>query len=173
MQSVSIDAARQDLTRARNDGVIGAAQTRDGVEQDNNIFAVFCQAFRLLNNHLCDLDVARGRLIKGRGDNLALHTALHIGHLFWTLINQKHKHITFGVIFLDGMGDILQQNRFTCPRRGDNQSPLAFSDWRDNINDAARLVFARRVFNFHLHALVRIKGREIIKVNLIARLLCG
>ena len=77
------------------------------------------------------------------------------------------------MVLLDGMGDILQQDRFTCPRRRHDKRALSLPDWRDNINDASRLIFPRWVFDFHLHALIRIKRRQIIKVNFIARLFDG
>ena len=125
-----------------------------------------------MDHHFRDLYVARRRFIKGRRHNFAFYAALHIRDFFWTLINQQDENITFRMVLLDGMGDVLQKDCFTCARRGNDQGALAFSDGRDNINDAARLVFTRWVFNFHLHALVRIERGEVIKVNLITRLFC-
>jgi hypothetical protein len=66
------------------------------VEQDHDVAAVLDQALRLLDHHLGDLHVARGRLVEGRGDHLALHRALHVGDFLRPLVDQQHDQEAFG-----------------------------------------------------------------------------
>jgi len=67
----------------------------------------------------------------------------------------------------DGVGDGLEQHGFAGAGRCDDQAALAFADGRQEIHDAAADGFARRL---HFDALLRIKRREVVKKNLVARL---
>jgi hypothetical protein len=61
---------------------------------------VLDEALGLLDHHLGDLDVARGRLVKGRGNDLALHRALHVRHFFRPLVDQQNDQIAFRMVIL-------------------------------------------------------------------------
>jgi hypothetical protein len=76
LQGVGVDAAGQHLAGGRHHGVVGAGQAGDRVEQDDHVLLVLDQALGLLDDHLGDLDVAGGRLVEGRGHDLALDRAL-------------------------------------------------------------------------------------------------
>ena len=52
------------------------------VEQDHHVALVLDQALGLLDHHVRHLHVARGGLVEGGGDHLALHRALHVGDFF-------------------------------------------------------------------------------------------
>ena len=60
------------LPDGRHDGVVGAREARDRVEQDDDVLLVLDQALGLLDHHLGHLHVALRRLVEGRGDDLAL-----------------------------------------------------------------------------------------------------
>ena len=89
LQGVGVDATRQHLARARHNGVVGASETGDGVEQDHHIMLVLDQALGFLDHHLGDLNVPRRRFVEGRGDDLAAHRPLHVGHFFGTFVDQQ------------------------------------------------------------------------------------
>ena len=72
LQGVGIDAAGEHFAGGRNDGVVGAGETGDGVEQDDDVALVLDQALGLLDDHLGDLDVAGGGLVEGGADDFAL-----------------------------------------------------------------------------------------------------
>ncbi len=55
LQSVCVDTARSVPCPMRNDRVVGAAETGDGVEQDHHIATVFHEALGLFDHHLGDL----------------------------------------------------------------------------------------------------------------------
>ncbi len=140
-------------------------------EQDHDVAAVFDQALRLLDHHLGDLNVARGRLVEGRGDDLALHGALHVGDFLGPLVDQQHDQEAFRVIGGDRVCDVLQQHGLAGARRRDDQRALAFADRRHDVDDARREVLLGRVLVFHPDTLIRIERRQVVEVDLVARLL--
>ena len=125
LQRVRIDTARQDFARRRNDGVVGARQTRDRIEQDDDVVLVLDQALGLFDHHLGHLHVTRGRFVEGRADHFALHRALHVGDFFRPLVDQQNDQSDFRMIGRDGVGDGLQQHRLTGTRRSNDQAALA------------------------------------------------
>ncbi len=141
LQGVGVDTAGEHLARRRHHRVVGAAQTRDRIEQDHDIAAMLDKALGLLDHHFGDRDVAAGRLVEGRGHDLALHRALHVGDFFRALVDQEHDQIALGVIGGDGVRDVLQQHRFTGAGRRHDQRALALADRRDDIDDARERSF--------------------------------
>src|SRR5438309_2651242 len=87
LQRVGVDAAGQHLARGGHDRVVGAAQAGDRIEQDDDVLLVLDETLGLFDHHLGDLDVALRRLVKGGGDDLALHRALHVGHFLRPLVD--------------------------------------------------------------------------------------
>jgi len=57
---------------------------------------VFDQALGLFDNHFRDLNVARGRFVEGRTDDLALDRTRHIGDFFRAFVDQQNDQINFG-----------------------------------------------------------------------------
>src|SRR3546814_4825394 len=68
LKRIGVDAAGQNLARRGNDGVVGAAEARDRIEQDDDILLVLDETLGLFDHHFGDLDVARRGLVEGRGD---------------------------------------------------------------------------------------------------------
>ena len=141
------------------------------VEQDDDVAAVLDQALGLLDHHLGDLDVAHRRLVEGRGDHLALHRALHVGDFLRPLVDQQHDQIAFRMIVRDRVGDVLQQHRLAGARRRHDQRALALADRRHDVDDAGREILLGRILEFHLQPLVGIERRQVVEIDLVARLL--
>ena len=133
MQGVGIHTTGQYFTGSRHHGVVGTRQTGDGVEQDDHIFLVLNQAFRLLDNHFRNLNVAGSRLVEGRRNHFPFHQTLHLGHFFRTFVNQQHHQHTVWVIVSNALRDVLQQHGFTGFWRRYNQTTLATTNWRCQI----------------------------------------
>src|SRR6266446_239251 len=55
--------------RGGHHGVVGARQSCNRVEENNNVFFMLDQALRLLDHHLGDLHVAARRLVEGGSDH--------------------------------------------------------------------------------------------------------
>ena len=135
LQGVGVDAAGQHLAGGRHDRVVGAAEAGDRIEQDHHVAAVLDEALGLLDHHLGDLHVARGRLVEGRGHDLALHRALHVGDFLRPLVDEQHDEVALGMVGGDRLRDVLQQHRLAGARRRDDQRALAFADRRDDVDD--------------------------------------
>ncbi len=67
-------------------GVVRASETRDRVEQDDDVLAELDVALGLLDHHLGDLNVSAGRLVERGADDFGLRRALHVGHFFGALV---------------------------------------------------------------------------------------
>jgi len=67
----------------------------------------------------------------------------------------------------DRVRDILQEHGFTGPRRRHNESALTLAERRDDIDDARRKILSRRIFDFHVQPLSRVKRRQIVEVDLV------
>ena len=112
VQGVGVDTAGEDFAGVGLDGVIGAGKTGDVVEEDNDIVAALDEAARFFDGHFGDLDVALGGFIEGGGDDFAFDGADHVGDLFGALVDEKDDEDHFGIIFRNGIGDILQKDGF-------------------------------------------------------------
>ena len=156
------------MPRGRDDGVVGARQARDRIEQDHDVALVLHQALGLFDHHFGHLHVARGGLVEGGTDDFAAHAALHVGDFFRTLVDQQHDQRDFGMIGGDGVGDALQQHRLTGARRRHDQAALAFADGRQQIHHAAGVIVAD---GFQLQPLVGIQRRQVVEEDLVARFL--
>ena len=123
------------------------------------------QTLGLLDHHFGNLDVARRRLVEGRGDDLALHAALHVGDFLGPLVDQQDDQEHLGVIVGDRFCNVLQQHGLTGPRRGDDQSALALALRRDNVDHPRRLVLDGRVERIEAQLGVGIKRRQIVEID--------
>ena len=136
LQGVGVHAAGKHLARWRHDGVVGARQARDRVEQDDDVALVLDQALGLFDHHFGDLHVAGGRLVEGRADDFALDRALHVGDFFRALVDEQHDQHDFRMIGGDRVGEGLQQHGLAGARRRDDQAALAFADRGQQIHHA-------------------------------------
>jgi hypothetical protein len=124
-------------------------------------------AFSITISLTCD--VARGRLVEGRGHDLALHRALHVGDFLGPLVDQQHDEVDLRVVLLDGVGDVLQQHRLAGARRRDDQRALALAEGRHEIDDSRRKVLGLDALELHAEALIRIERRQVVEMDLVAR----
>ena len=71
----------------------------------------------------------------------------------------------------DGVRDVLQQHGLAGARRRHDQRALALADRRDDVDDARREILLGRILVLHLQPLVGIERRQVVEVDLVARLL--
>ncbi len=140
-------------------------------EQDHHIAAMLDKALGLLDHHFGNLDVPHRRLVEGRGNDLALHRALHVGDFFRPLVDEQHDQIAFGMVGGDRLRDVLQEHRLAGAGRRDDQGALALADRRDDVDDAGGKVLLGRIFDLELQPLVGIERRQIVEMDLVADLL--
>ena len=141
LQGVGVDTAGKHFARRRRDGVVGAPQTRERIEQDHHVALVLHQALGLFQHHFRHLNVPLRRLVEGRADHFALHGALHVRDFFRALVDQQHDQRDFRMIGGDGIGDGLQHHGLAGARRSDDQSALALADGAEHVQHAAGEVF--------------------------------
>src|SRR6202000_2398237 len=88
LHGVGFHTTGEHFTRCGGYGVMGAGETGDGVEKDDDIVTAFYKTFRLLQRDRRDLHVFFRRFVKGRGDDLGLYTAFHIGDFLGTFVDE-------------------------------------------------------------------------------------
>ena len=137
VQSVGINTAGQNFARSRHDGIIGACQTGNRIQQDYHVFFMFNHTFGFFNHHLGHLYMALRRFVKRRGNHFAAYRTAHFGHFFRTLVNQQDNQLDIGIIGGNGVGNVLQHHGFTGFRRRNQQCTLAFTDWGNQVDGAA------------------------------------
>jgi hypothetical protein len=100
--------------------------------------------------------------VEGRGDDLALHRPLHVGDLFRTLVDQDDHQVALGVVVRDRVGDRLHDHGLAGLRRGHDQTALALTDRRDEVDDAGRQ-HAR--VGLQTEPVLRVKGRQLVELR--------
>ena len=138
-------------------------------EQDHDVALVLDQSLGLLDHHLGDLDMALGRLVKGRADDLATHRAGHVGDLLGPFVDQQYDQIDLGVVGGDRMGDVLQHHRLAGARRRHDDRPLSLAERRDQVDDPSCHILASRIVEFQLQLLFGVERRQIVEVDPLAQ----
>ena len=160
VQRRRVETARERASRARDDLVVRARQTRDRVEQDHDVLAELDETLRALHRQLGDRRVVLGMLVEGRGDDFAVDRALHVGDFFGTLVDEQRDDVRVGMVDRDRVGDVFEQRRLAGLRRRDDQRALALADRREQIDDARREL---RRAHFELEPLLRIDRRAFFE----------
>ncbi len=110
------------------------------IKKDHNLMTAFDQtALCLFNHHLAHLNVACGRFIESRADNFTI-SALTSRSMSVTssgsLIDQQHDHMRVRIVFQNGLRHFCSRIVLPAPRRTDDQSSLAESDWDHQIDNS-------------------------------------
>ena len=119
-------------------------------------------------DHVGHLDVTRGGLVEGRGDDLGLHRPPHVRHLFGPLVDQQHDQVDLRMVLGDRVRDVLQDHRLARLGRRRDQGALSLPDRCDQVDDARRDAAGLR---FEVELLLGIERRQVVEEDLVARLL--
>ena len=114
--------------RGRQRQVVGAREARDRVEQDHDVAAGLDLPLGDLERHLGHVRVVLGRLVEGRGDDLALDAATHVGDFLRPLADERDHQEDLGVVGADAVRDLLEQHRLAGLRRADDERTLALAE---------------------------------------------
>ena len=131
------------------------------------------QPLRLFNDHFGHLDMAYGRLVEGRADDLALDRAHHVGDLLRPLVDQQDDEIDLRMTGGDGVGDVLQHHRLAGPRGRHDKPPLTLAERRDDIDDPGGDLPVGRILDLEFQALFRIKRGQIVEIYAMMDLIGG
>src|SRR5215475_10805551 len=69
------------------------------------------------------------------------------------------------------MRDILQQYGLAGARRGNNQCPLSFADWCDDVDNTRREILLGWILVFHFKSLIGVERCQVVEIDLMTRLL--
>ena len=148
----------------RGHGVVGTGQASDTVQQNDHVALVFHQTPGLFNDHLRDLDVARGRLIERGTDHLALDRAQHIRDFLGALVDQQDDEDNFGMIPGDAVGDPLQDHGLAGEWGCHDEAALTSADGREQIQNprghVTGIAFQRKAFG-------RVQGGQVFEDGLV------
>lgn len=109
--------------------VIRARQARDGVEQDDNVLAVFDKAFGTLDDKFGHGDVILAGHVEGRGNDFAVDAALHVGDFLGALVDEQTHKVHFGIVGTDGSRDVLEDSRLAGLGRRDDEANAGPCRW--------------------------------------------
>src|SRR4051794_32162740 len=137
-KGAGVHTTGEDPAARRRGEVVGAAQAGDGVEQHDDVVPELDQALGPLDRELGDRGVVVRRPVEGRGDDLTLDRALHVGDLFGPLVDEDDHEVALGVVARDRIGDRLQDQGLAGLRRRDDEPALAFADRRDEVDEPVR-----------------------------------
>src|SRR6476646_2593510 len=170
VQRAGVHATGQDPAARRGGEVVGAAQTRDRVEQHDHVVAHLDQALGALDRQLGDRGVVLGRTVEGGGDDLTLDRALHVGDLLGALVHQDDHEVRLGVVGRDRVGDGLQDHRLARLGRADDEAALALADRRDEVDEPRG---QHGGLGLQAQALLGVQRGELAELGAGARLLGG
>ena len=145
LQGVGVHTTGEHLAGAGYHGVVGASQTRDGVEEDDYVALVLDEALGLLDDHFCHLDVSARRLVEGGSNHFALYRTRHFRHFLGPLVDEQHDEVNLGVVVGDAGGNVLQQHGLAGLRRRDDETTLALAERRAEVDDAGGHVLGAAV----------------------------
>ena len=149
------------------DEVVGAAELGDRVEQDDDVVTHLDEALGPLDRQLGDRGVVLGGTVEGRGDDLALDRALHVGDLFGPLVDEDDHEVDLGVVRRDRVGEGLHDHRLAGLGRGDDEPALALADRGDEVDDPGREDVR---LGLEAQAVLRVERRELAELGALARL---
>ena len=165
LQGVRFHTTGEHLAGARGYRVVGAGQTGDGVEEDADIVSALDHAAGLLEDDLGNLHMSVSGLVEGGGDDLGIDAPLHVRHFLRALVDEQDDQICLGVVFGNGVGDILQQCRLTGFRRGDNHAALSLSNGGEEVDDPRGQIVA---FAGQIEGLLREEGSQVFERHPVA-----
>ncbi len=111
--------------------VVGTCQARDGIEQNQDVFA-FEHARDCVDKDLFgDANMVFGRLVGGGSDDFEGHVACKVGGFLGAFVDEQRYLIDVGIVGSDGLADGLQDGGFTGLGRTRNQTALSTRDWRE------------------------------------------
>ena len=84
----------------RLDGVVGAGEAGDGIEQDDHVALVLDHTLGFFDHHFRHLDMPLGRFVKGRTNHFgAAARAFHVGDFLRPFVDEQDEQIGLGIVF--------------------------------------------------------------------------
>ncbi len=131
--------------------------------------SAFYHSLSLLEHDSGNLDMALCWLVEGRGDNLCIHGAGHVGNLLRTLVDEQHHEVSLRMVGCDGVGNILHEDGLTGLRLSHDERTLTLTDWREEVYDAGAEIGGAAVAT-EIELLIREEWGEVLERNTVTNL---
>ena len=143
----------------RGHDLVEARARRVYRREEDDVLAQLDEALRALHRELGDGRVVLGMLVERRGDDLAVDRALHVGHLFRTLVDEQRDDVRFRMVDRDRVRDVLES--VVLPAfGGETMSARCPLPMEREIDDARREL---RRANLEMIMLVRVHRRALLR----------
>src|SRR3954469_6085382 len=162
-----VDTTGEDPAAGGGSEVVGTAEAGDGVEQHDHAVAELDQPLGPLDGQLGPDGVGLGRPVEGRGDDLALHRALHVGDLLGPLVDEHDHEVDLGVVHGDRVGDRLQHHRLARLGGRDDQAALTLAQRGDQVDNAGG---EDAGLGLEAKPVLRVERRQLAELDPVARL---
>ena len=103
-----------------------------------------------------------GGAIEGRGDNLALDRALHVGDFLGALVHEHHHEVNLGVVLRDRISNLLEDDGLTGFRRCHDEATLALANGGNEVDDPRREI---RGLVLEAKARIGVQRRELVELD--------
>ena len=158
-----VHAAAHGATSAPLSVVKGATDTGQGVHEDKDVLPLLDQSLGTVDGNLGDAGVAAEIAVVGAGVEFGLRDgAANLRNLFGTLVDQQDDELHLGVVFHDGIGDVLKEGGLAGAGRRHDESALALANRRHEIDDARGEALWD---GLEFDALVRTNGGQFLEVG--------
>jgi hypothetical protein len=155
------DAARHDLAPGRRQGVAGAGQAGQRIQQEDDVGSRRDEARRMVHDILGGPAMLGRLLVEGGTDHFdrrPAHLLAHVGDFLRPLVEEQDEEPALGMIAEDGVGDLLKQHGLAGARRGDDQAALPLADRRQQVDDTRVQLGGR---GFQHQAAARVNRRQV------------
>ena len=103
-----------------------------------------------------------GGAIEGRGDDLALDRALHVGDFLGALVHEHHHEVNLGVVLRDRISNLLEDDGLTGFRRCHDEATLALANGGNEVDDPRREI---RGLVLEAKARIGVQRRELVELD--------
>ena len=174
-----LECSRHDSTRlvsaslsSAHAVVVGPGQSRDRVKDEKDILAALYQTLGAFDGEFRDTAMVLGRQIIRAGVDLRFgKLALELGDFLRPLVHQENHEVRrLGVQLANRLGEMEEKSSLARSRWGDNQTALASSNRRNQVDDSGRVTIGD---SFECDAFDGIGGGQFFEVGEDAGFLCS
>jgi hypothetical protein len=160
-----VERADQRAAAGRHHQVPGPGQPAQRVDDDDRVAAALGGALAALDQHLDELDVARGRLAEGRHRDVAAQAAAQLGGVLGAHVDRDQRDLGVGVVLDQRPGQLPEQRALAGARRRLDQDPLAPAERRVQLagpHRRRRAVEAQPLARRHRRAIVEVDPLRVL-----------
>ena len=140
LHRVGVQAARQRPPGSPLEGVVGAREPGDGIEDDDRVAPELDLPPRPLQGQFRHLGVALGGLVEARRHHLPRARHLHLRHFLGPLVHQQDEELRRRVIARHALRHRLQHRGLARLGRRHDERPLSLAEGTEQVDEAGDFV---------------------------------